>query len=117
TILLPAAFGVIGSYRGAGAEPVRRDVSPIDAAPLQRVGNRMGPSFRQPLVIGFLSRAFPACVAFDGDTPVGGIAFDNIGDLIDFVAAIAGQISAVKLEVYARQIDHDAAAGLFGFDI
>ena len=56
-------------------------------------------------------------MTFDGDAPVGRVAFDNIGDLIDSVPATPREVRAVKFEVDARQVDHDTATSLAGFDV
>jgi len=54
------------------------------------------------LIVIFLGGAFFAGVAFDGDTPVGGVAFYDTGDLVDAITAVRRKISAVKLKVYTR---------------
>ena len=56
-------------------------------------------------------------MAFDGDAPIGCVALDDIGDLINFRPAVTRKIRAVELEVYVGQIDHDAAARLFRLDV
>ncbi len=56
-------------------------------------------------------------MSFDRDSPIRRVGFNDAGNLIDFVSAVARQIGTIEFEINARQVDQHTPAGLFGFYI
>jgi hypothetical protein len=114
---LASALGIIRRDRRARAETLGCYISAIDTIAFQGIGHRVGSSFRKTLIIRFLCGALSTRMAFDGDAPIGRVALNDVGDLVHFASAVAGQIGTVELKIHIRQIDRHATAGFPCLDV